>query len=64
MNTVDAYVLALLAVFDFGVIVLLRRRHNRVARTNRMRRGLEFAVRREIEQASSQTRGRPLLRAF
>jgi hypothetical protein len=64
MNTIDAYVLGLLAVIDLAVIVLLRRRHNRSAQAGRLMRGLQFAVRREIEQADSLPRGRQLLRAI
>lgn len=60
MNTIDACVLGLLAVMDFAVIVLLRRRHNRAAQAGRMMRSLEFAVRSEAEQAGSRTRGHPL----
>jgi hypothetical protein len=63
MNAIDACVLGLLAVIDLAVIVLLRRRHNRTAQAGRIMRCLEFAVRREIEQADSRPRGRQLLRA-
>ena len=61
MNTIDACVLGLLAVLDFGILICLRYRHNRAYRTERIMRSLEFAVRREIEQADSRTRVRQLL---
>jgi hypothetical protein len=61
MNAIDAFVLGLLAILDFGVLVYLRRRHNRAWRAQRVMRSLELAVRREIEEASSRRRGRQLL---
>ena len=58
MNTIDACVLGMLAVLDLAFMIHLRRRRSRAARTERVMRSLEFAVRREIEPpAMSQRHG-------
>jgi len=61
MNLIDACVVALLTVMDFAFLVHLRRWYNRVTGAERIMRGLEFALRHEIEQEDSLTRESELL---
>jgi hypothetical protein len=61
MNLIDACVVALLTVMDFAFLVHLRRWYTRVTGAERIMRGLEFALRHEIEQEDSLTRESELL---
>ena len=61
MNLIDAGVVALLTVLDFAFLVHLRNWYNRVTGDERIMRGLEFALRHEIEEADSLTRESELL---
>ena len=54
----DAYLLVLLLMADMAFFAYLRRRHNRVMRTERMMRSLARAIRRETVQASAPPRAR------
>ena len=60
--SIDAFVLALIAIADLALIAYLRRRHGQRVRTQRMMASLRLAVRREnsVEDLSVT---RPLLRA-
>ena len=61
MNLIDACVVGLLTVMDFAFLVHLRRWYIRVTGAERIMRGLEFAVRHEIEEADSLTRASQLV---